>query len=41
VRADEILDSPPDALRELPAEDVTTLLRVLERLQQRAHDPAP
>ncbi|MCW3016935.1 MAG: MarR family transcriptional regulator [Solirubrobacterales bacterium] len=40
ARADAILDRPPDALRELPAEDLTTLLRVLERLQQHPHDAA-
>jgi DNA-binding MarR family transcriptional regulator len=33
ARADEILDRPPDALRELPAEDLKTLLGVLEGLK--------
>jgi DNA-binding MarR family transcriptional regulator len=32
ARADAILDEPPAALRDVPAEDVATLLRVLERL---------
>jgi len=32
ARADEILDEPPAALREVPAEDLAALLRVLERL---------
>ena len=32
AQADAILDEPPAALRELPAEDLATLLRVLERL---------
>jgi DNA-binding MarR family transcriptional regulator len=36
ARADAILDRPPDALRELPAEDLKTLLQILERLQQLA-----
>jgi DNA-binding MarR family transcriptional regulator len=31
-RADAILDEPPTALRDLPAEDLATLLRVLERV---------
>jgi DNA-binding MarR family transcriptional regulator len=31
-RADEILDEPPPALRELPAEDLAALLRVLDAL---------
>jgi DNA-binding MarR family transcriptional regulator len=38
ARADAILDRPPDALRQLPDEDLTTLLRVLERFQQHAAD---
>jgi DNA-binding MarR family transcriptional regulator len=32
ARADAILDEPPAALREAPAEDLAALLRVLERL---------
>jgi DNA-binding MarR family transcriptional regulator len=32
ARADAILDEPPAALRDVPAEDLTVLLRVLERL---------
>jgi DNA-binding MarR family transcriptional regulator len=32
ARADAILDEPPAALREASAEDLTALLRVLERL---------
>jgi DNA-binding MarR family transcriptional regulator len=40
ARADAILDRPPDALRALPAEDVATLLGVLERLQQPSDDAA-
>jgi DNA-binding MarR family transcriptional regulator len=32
ARADAILDEPPAALRDVPAEDLTALLRVLERL---------
>jgi DNA-binding MarR family transcriptional regulator len=32
ARADEILDEPPPALRDAPAEDLAALLRVLERL---------
>jgi DNA-binding MarR family transcriptional regulator len=32
VRADEILYEPPEALRDVPAEDLTVLLRVLDRL---------
>ena len=32
ARADEILDEPPAALRDVPAEDLAALLRVLERL---------
>ncbi len=32
ARADAILDEPPAALRELPAEDLAALLRVLERV---------
>jgi DNA-binding MarR family transcriptional regulator len=32
ARADAILDEPPAALRDLPAEDLAALLRVLERL---------
>jgi DNA-binding MarR family transcriptional regulator len=40
ARADAILDRPPDALRQLPAEDLTTLLHILERLQQLADDAA-
>jgi DNA-binding MarR family transcriptional regulator len=31
-RAEEILDEPPPALRDVPAEDLAALLRVLERL---------
>jgi DNA-binding MarR family transcriptional regulator len=38
ARADAILDEPPAALRDLPAEDLAALLRVLERLRSR---PAP
>jgi DNA-binding MarR family transcriptional regulator len=38
ARASAILDTPPDALRELPAEDLATLVRVLERLQAPADD---
>jgi DNA-binding MarR family transcriptional regulator len=40
ARADAILDRPPDALRELPAEDLTTLLEILARLQQLADNAA-
>jgi DNA-binding MarR family transcriptional regulator len=32
ARADAILDEPPAALRDVPAEDLATLLRVLEHL---------
>ena len=32
TRADAILDEPPAALRELPAEDLAAVLRVLDRL---------
>jgi DNA-binding MarR family transcriptional regulator len=32
ARADAILDEPPPALREVPAEDLEAVLRVLERL---------
>jgi DNA-binding MarR family transcriptional regulator len=32
ARADAILDEPPAALRDAPAEDLAALLRVLERL---------
>jgi DNA-binding MarR family transcriptional regulator len=32
VRADAILDEPPAALRDVPAEDLAALLRILERL---------
>ncbi len=32
ARADEILDDPPAALHDVPAEDLEALLRVLERL---------
>jgi DNA-binding MarR family transcriptional regulator len=32
ARADAILDEPPAALRDAPAEDLASLLRVLERL---------
>jgi DNA-binding MarR family transcriptional regulator len=32
ARADAILDEPPAALRDVPAEDLAALLRVLERL---------
>jgi hypothetical protein len=32
ARADAILDEPPAALREAPAEDLAALLRVLGRL---------
>jgi len=35
ARADAILDEPPAALRDLPAEDLAALLRVLERLRSR------
>lgn len=38
VRAREILDQPPPALQALPPEDVASLLRVLERLQQLTAD---
>jgi DNA-binding MarR family transcriptional regulator len=38
ARADAILDEPPAALRELPTEDLETLLRVVERLQQEHAD---
>ncbi|EHN13026.1 Transcriptional regulator MarR family [Patulibacter medicamentivorans] len=38
VRAREILDQPPPALRALPPDEVASLLRVLERLQQLAAD---
>jgi DNA-binding MarR family transcriptional regulator len=31
-RADALLDEPPAALREVPAEDLEALLRILERL---------
>ena len=31
-RADAILDEPPAALRDVPAEDLAALLRILERL---------
>jgi DNA-binding MarR family transcriptional regulator len=34
ARADAILDEPPAALRDLPAEDLAALLRVVERLRQ-------
>jgi DNA-binding MarR family transcriptional regulator len=34
ARADAILDEPPAALRDVPAEDLAALLRVLERLAQ-------
>jgi DNA-binding MarR family transcriptional regulator len=36
TRADSILDEPPAALREVAAEDLAALMRVLERLQQQA-----
>jgi DNA-binding MarR family transcriptional regulator len=32
ARADAILDEPPAALRDVPAEDLAAMLRVLERL---------
>ena len=32
ARADEILDAPPAALRDVPAEDLEALLRVVERM---------
>jgi DNA-binding MarR family transcriptional regulator len=32
ARADAILDEPPAALRDVPAEDLAALLRVLERV---------
>jgi DNA-binding MarR family transcriptional regulator len=32
ARAEEILDEPPAALRDVPAKDIAVLLRVLERL---------
>lgn len=32
ARADAMLDEPPPALNDVPAEDLATLLRVLERL---------
>jgi DNA-binding MarR family transcriptional regulator len=32
ARADAILDEPPAALREVPAEDLATVLRVLEHV---------
>jgi DNA-binding MarR family transcriptional regulator len=35
ARAEALLDEPPPALRDLPAEDVTALLAVLERLCSR------
>jgi DNA-binding MarR family transcriptional regulator len=35
ARADAILDEPPAALRDAPAEDLADLLRVLERLAVR------
>lgn len=38
VRAREILDQPPPALRALPPDEVASLLRVLDRLQQLAAD---
>lgn len=38
VRAREILEQPPPALRALPPDEVASLLRVLERLQQLAAD---
>ena len=38
ARADAILDEPPAALRDVPAEDIVALLRVLERL---AAQPQP
>jgi DNA-binding MarR family transcriptional regulator len=36
ARANAILDEPPAALREVPAKDLATLLRVLERLRRAA-----
>jgi DNA-binding MarR family transcriptional regulator len=33
ARADAILDEPPAGLRDIPAEDLAVLLRVLERLR--------
>ncbi len=32
ARAEAILDEPPPALRDVPAKDLATVLRVLERL---------
>jgi DNA-binding MarR family transcriptional regulator len=40
ARAEEILDEPPAALRDVPAVDLAALLRVLERLG-RWHPRAP
>jgi DNA-binding MarR family transcriptional regulator len=34
ARAEAILDEPPAALRDVPAEDLEAMLRVLERLRQ-------
>jgi DNA-binding MarR family transcriptional regulator len=34
ARADAMLDEPPAALRDVPAKDLATLLRVLERLSR-------
>jgi DNA-binding MarR family transcriptional regulator len=34
ARADAILDEPPAALRDVPAEDLASLLQVLERLSR-------
>jgi DNA-binding MarR family transcriptional regulator len=38
ARAEAILDEPPAALRDLPADDLAALLGVLERLQQHVTD---
>ncbi|HEY1449470.1 MAG TPA: MarR family transcriptional regulator [Solirubrobacteraceae bacterium] len=38
ARAEAILDEPPAVLRELPAKDLATLLRVLERMRRTAHE---
>jgi DNA-binding MarR family transcriptional regulator len=35
ARADAILDEPPAALRDVPAQDLAALLRVLERLARK------
>jgi DNA-binding MarR family transcriptional regulator len=38
TRADEILDTPPEALRTLPADELAVLLRVLGRLADSGPD---